>query len=90
MLSSEFFLLSPRSHLSLFQGYVVVSLALGVPRNSISLLNGSFRFARFYTFISKCADCTFSEQSSDERLPTTKVTGARSVFNQTLQLIYHL
>ncbi len=84
MLSSEFFLLSPHSRLTLFQDYVVVSLALGVPRNSISLLHGSFRFARFYTFISKCADCTFSEQSSDGRLPPNKLTGVRALSNQNI------
>ncbi|MGX7403358.1 hypothetical protein, partial [Enterococcus camelliae] len=80
--SSKFFLLSPRSRLPIFQGYVVVSLALGVPRNSVSLLHGSFRYARFYTLISQYADCTFSELGSDERLPTTKVTGVRARFNQ--------
>jgi hypothetical protein len=75
ILSSEFFLLSPRSRLPIFQDYVVVSLALGVPRNSVSLLHGSFRCARFYTLISQCADCTFLELCSNERLSTTKVTG---------------
>ncbi|MFD2729075.1 hypothetical protein, partial [Enterococcus camelliae] len=34
------------------------------------------------TLISQYADCTFSELGSDERLPTTKVTGVRARFNQ--------
>lgn len=86
MPSSEFFLLSQRSRLPMFQDYVVVSLALGVSRNSVSLLHGSFRYARFYTLISQYADCTLSEQGSDERLPTTKVTGVRALFNQSFVL----
>lgn len=80
--SREFFLLSQRSRLPIFQDYVVVSLALGVSRNSVSLLHGSFRSARFYILISQYADCTFSELCSDERLPMTKVTGVRAPFNQ--------
>ncbi len=52
MLSSIFFLLRHVHACRFFQDYVVVSLALEVSRNSISLLHGSFRCARFYTLIS--------------------------------------
>ncbi|MFD2728122.1 FGGY-family carbohydrate kinase, partial [Enterococcus camelliae] len=39
------------------------------------------------TLISQYADCTFSELGSDERLPTTKVTGVRARFNQVKDII---
>lgn len=49
MPSNEFFLFSPRSRLGLIYPYVVVSLALRVPSNSVSSLDNTS-----FSIVSKC------------------------------------